>query len=117
MHLPFHSFDREMMQHIFRTHGAKINDITRDSAICLDFDQDIDVFYEPLDILKYNEVSITFRLIDNLTKIQKEQLRLVEKFKVGNNFINEDIQAELLESAKTFGDLRNRDLNLPSVTF
>ncbi|MEF3078953.1 DUF6638 family protein [Winogradskyella poriferorum] len=117
VYLPFHSFDRDMMQHIFRTHGSKINDITRDSAICIDFDQDIDVFYEPLDILKYDDVSITFRLIDNLEDRQKEQLQLVDKFRTGNNFIDEDIHNELLESAKTYGDLRNRDLNLHALHY
>jgi hypothetical protein len=117
VYLPFHSFDREIMQHIFRTHGAKINDITRDSAICIDFDQDIDVFYEPLDILKYDDVSITFRLIDQLEEKQKEQLQLVDKFRTGNNFIDENIHKELLESAKTYGDLRNRDLNLHPLHF
>ncbi|BAO77510.1 DUF6638 family protein [Winogradskyella sp. PG-2] len=117
VYLPFHSFDREMMQHVFRTHGQKINDITRDSAICIDFDQDIDVFYEPLDILKYDDVSITFRLIDNLEDIQKKQLKLIDKFKTGNNFIDESIHQELLESANTCGDLRDRDLSLHPLHF
>jgi hypothetical protein len=117
VYLPFHSFDKEMMQHIFRTHGRKINDITRDSAICIDFDQDIDVFYEPLDILKYKDVSITFRLIDNLEEKQKQQQLLIDKFNHGNNFIDEDIHQELLESAKTYGDLRNRDLTLHSIHY
>ncbi|NRB59008.1 MAG: hypothetical protein HRU50_03585 [Winogradskyella sp.] len=117
VYLPFHSFDREMLQHIFKTHGKKIEDITRDSAICIDFDQDIDVFYEPLDILKYEDVSISFRLIDKLEEKQKEQLRLVDKFRTGNNFIDEDIHQELLESAKKYGDLRERDLNLHPLHF
>jgi len=117
VYLPFHSFDREMMQHVFRTHGRKINDITRDSAICIDFDQDIDVFYEPLDVLKYEDVSITFRLIDNLTKIQKEQLRLIDKFNTDNNFIDEGIHQQLLDSANTYGDLRDRDLSLHPLHF
>jgi hypothetical protein len=117
VYLPFHSFDREMMQHVFRTHGQKINDITRDSAICIDFDQDIDVFYEPLDVLKYDDVSITFRLIDNLADVQKKQLKLVDKFKTANNFIDEDLHQRLLESAQTYGDLRERDLNLHSLNF
>jgi hypothetical protein len=117
VYLPFHSFDREIMQHVFRTHGTKINDITRDSAICIDFDQDIDVYYEPLDILKYDDVSITFRLIDQLEDKQKEQLRLVDKFNHGNNFIDEDLHQELLESAKAYGDLRHRDLRLHALRF
>jgi len=117
VYLPFHSFDREMMQHVFRTHGQKINDITRDSAICIDFDQDIDVFYEPLDILKYDDVSITFRLIDNLEQIQNDQLELVDKFRADNNFIDESIHQQLLESATTYGDLRDRDLSLHPLHF
>ncbi len=117
VYLPFHSFDREMMQHIFRTHGSKINDITRDSAICIDFDQDIDVFYEPLDVLKYDDVNITFRLIDHLEDKQREQLHLVEKFKTRNNFIDENIHQQILNSAKTYGDLRNRDLILHALHF
>ncbi|MUU77243.1 DUF6638 family protein [Winogradskyella endarachnes] len=112
VYLPFHSFDKEMMQHVFRTHGPKINDITRDSAICIDFDQDIDVFYEPLDVLKYKNVSITFRLIDNLEDKQKEQLKLIDKFRTENNFIDERIHQQLLDSATTYGDLRDRDLSL-----
>jgi len=117
VYLPFHSFDKDMMQHVFRTHGQKINDITRDSAICIDFDQDIDVFYEPLDILKYDKVNITFRLIDHLEEKQKEQLRLVDRFKLGNNFINEDIHQLLLNSATTYGDLRGRDLSLGPLQY
>lgn len=117
VYLPFHSFDIEMMQHVFITHGQKINDITRDSAICIDFDQDIDVFYEPLDVLKYDDVSITFRLIENLEEKQKEQLRLVDKFNTANNFIDEDIHQQLLESSNTYGDLRDRDLSLHPLHF
>ena len=117
VYLPFHSFDREMMQHVFRTHGKKINNITRDSAVCIDFDQNIDVFYEPLDVLKYKDVNITFRLIDDLENKQKEQLKLIDKFKTDNNFINETIHQELLDSAKTYGDLRDRDLSLHPLHF
>jgi len=114
---PFHTFDREMMRFVFKTYGAKINNITRDSAICLDFDQGIDAFYGPLDVLKYANVDIGFRLINDLDKAQDEQLLLIEKFKSGNNFINEDIHEELLESAKKYGDLRNRDLELTRLHF
>lgn len=114
---PFHTFDREMMQQVFRIHGDKINDITRDSAICLDFDQNIDAFYEPLDVLKYDKVSINFHLIDNLNKAQKEQEQLIETFKKDNNFIDESIHLQLLESAKKYGDLRNRDLSLHSLQY
>lgn len=117
VYLPFHTFDRDMMKYVFKVHGQKIKDITRDSAICLDFDQGIDAFYEPLDVLKYNEVTIHFHLIDNLDKVKEEQLQLVEEFNSGNNFISETMHQKLLDSAKAYGDLRNRDLDLHELQY
>ncbi|TDU39916.1 hypothetical protein BXY82_1954 [Gelidibacter sediminis] len=117
VYVPFHTFDREMMQHVFRTHGDKINDITRDCAICVHFDQHIDAFYEPLDVLKYGDISITFKLINNLDKVQKQQFELIDKFKQGHNFIDEDLHQQLLESAQTYGDLRHRNLELPELYY
>jgi hypothetical protein len=117
VYVPTHTFDRDMMQFIFKTYGPQINDITRDCAICLDFDQDIDAFYEPLDILKYDTVTISFKLINDLDKIQEEQLQLVNTFNSGNNFIDETIHSQLLESAKKHGDLRNRQLSLEPIVF
>jgi hypothetical protein len=105
------------MKLVFRTHSKKIQDITRDSAICVDFDQKIDVFYEPLDVLKYQEVSINFHLIDNLKKAKQQQLKLIEIFKKDTNFIDENIHQQLLTSAKKYGDLRNRNITLDSIIY
>lgn len=117
VYIPYHSFDREMMNLIFSTYASKINDITRDCAICIDFDQQIDAFYEPLDVLKYDTVQINFHLINELYHIQNDQLTLIEKFKSGNNFIDEDLHQQLLDSAQKYGDLRQRNLELPPVKF
>ena len=117
VYVPFHSFDREIMKLIFKVYGDKINDITRDCAICVDFDQNIDAFYEPLDVLKYDNIYVGLRLINDLDTIQKEQLQLIHKFKQDNNFIDESIHEELLTSAKTYGDLRNRDLDLHELHY
>lgn len=117
VYTPFHSYDRDMMKLIFEEYGEKINDITRDSAIYIDFDQNIDVFYEPLDVLKYDVITISFKLINNLNKVQKEQLELIEDFKKDNNFIDLKYHEKLLKSAKEFGDLRTRDLKLEKLNY
>ena len=114
---PFHSFDRELMKEVFKTHKKKIENITRDSALCVDFDQDIDVFYEPLDVLKYDNITVKFRLIDNLDKAREEQLKLIKLFKKDNNFIDENIHKQLLDSANKYGDLRERNLNLKDINY
>lgn len=117
VYVSYHSFDRDIMKQVFRVHADKINDITRDCAICVDFDQNIDVFYEPLDVLKYDNIYIGFRLINNLDKIQKQQQELIQKFKSDNNFIDEDIHQELLDSANKYGDLRDRKLEMHELLF
>ncbi|WP_373942712.1 hypothetical protein OEG92_06045 [Polaribacter sejongensis] len=114
---PFNSFDRELMKMVFKKHEKTINDITRDSAICVEFDQKIDVFYEPLDVLRYKDITIKFHLIDNLSKAKEAQLQLVELFNYENNFIDEDIHKKLLTSAKKYGDLRERNLSVEEITF
>lgn len=117
VYVPFHTFDRQLMQHVFHIHGSKINDITRDCAICVHFDQHIDAFYEPLDVLKYQDISITFKLINALDKVQKQQLQLIDSFKQGHNFIDEHLHQQLLDSAKTYGDLRHRNLELHELYY
>ncbi|AQS92640.1 hypothetical protein BXQ17_00515 [Polaribacter sp. BM10] len=114
---PFHSFDKELMKVVFKKHGDFIKDITRDSAICLDFDQKIDVFYEPLDVLKYNDIVIKFHLINNLNKAKENQLKLIHTFSLDNNFIDENIHKQLLASAKKYGDLRERNLILEEIKY
>jgi hypothetical protein len=117
IYVPFHSFDRELMKLVFKTYGNQIADITRDCAIYLDFDQKIDVFYEPLDVLKYQDVTIYFHLINDLDEAQKEQLKLIEYFERDDNFIDEEVHQKLLESAKKYGDLRGRNLELEELHY
>jgi hypothetical protein len=114
---PYHSFDRELMKLVFKKHERKIKNITRDSAICIDFDQYIDAFYEPLDVLSYKEVVIKFHLIDNLKKAKKEQLELIEQFNKDNNFIDESLHQQILASAKKHGDLREREITLDPIVY
>ncbi len=112
VHMPFHSFDRDIMTTVFAAYAKEIRDITKDAAICIHLDQHIDTYYEPFDLLRYKQLTVSFRILNDLAKKQKEQLELVDEFNTGNNFINRDIHNKLLESAMKFGDLRDRKLEL-----
>lgn len=113
----FHSFDNELMTLIFKTYEKQIRDITRDNAICVTFDQGVDVFYEPLDVLKYHTLQIKFRCINDILKKQEEQQELIEVFNAENNFIDEALHQKLIESSKSYGDLRDRNFNLSTLQF
>ncbi|WP_046758430.1 DUF6638 family protein [Kordia jejudonensis] len=114
---PFHSFDRGIMDLVFKEQKDAIKDITRDAAICVDLDQYIDAFYEPEDLLKYSEISIDFSIVDDLYSIQQKQLKLVEEFKEDHNFLNESLHLKILASARKHGDLRTRTLEMKSMSF
>lgn len=114
---PFHSFDRDIMELVFKQHKLAIKDITRDAAICVDLDQYIDAFYEPEDLLKYNQITVGFTVVDDLYSIQQEQLKLVEEFKQEDNFLNETLHLKILASARKHGDLRARTLHMESLDF
>lgn len=116
VHMPFHSFDRDIMTAIFAAYDREIRDITKDSALCVQLDQNMDAYYEPFDLLRYKQISVSFKLLNKLDEIQKEQQELVASFYEGNNFIDRGIHNKLLNSAKKYGDLRQRKLNLEPIT-
>lgn len=114
--MPSHSFDRDLMHAIFTAYSKQIRDITKDAAIVLHLDQHVDAFYEPFDLLKYKNITVSFSLLHKLEEQQKEQQRLIATFEKGNNFIDRELHNKLLKSAKEFGDLRFRKLDLENLS-
>ncbi|MEP0265865.1 DUF6638 family protein [Dokdonia sp.] len=108
--MPSHSFDRDLMEAVFTANVRTIRDITKDAAICVHIDQKIDAFYDPFDLLRYDTITVTFDLLDQLDEKQAAQNELITEFQKGNNFINRELHKKLITSAKTFGDLRHRKL-------
>ena len=115
VHMPSHSFDRDVLHAVFAAYEKEIRDITKDAAICLHFDQNIETFYDPFDLLRYKKIEVTFEILNGLDEKQKEQLQLIESFYEGNNFIDRTLHKKLLNFAKTYGDLRDRKLSLEPI--
>ncbi len=114
--MPFHSYDGNLMDAVFAAYREEIKDITKDSALVVQLDQNIDAYYEAFDLLSYNKISISFLLLDDLQAKQKEQNDLIKLFNIGNNFIDREIHQKLLDSANKHGDLRNRKLQLQDLS-
>ncbi len=113
--MPSHSFDRDLMEAVFTAYSKAIKDITKDSAICVHIDQKIDAFYEPFDLLRYNTITVTFNLLNQLNQKQAAQNALIKEFQKDNNFIDREIHKKIIASAKTYGDLRQRKLHLEPI--
>lgn len=114
--MPSHSFDKDLMVAIFTAYNKQIRDITKDAAVCVHLDQHIDSFYEPFDLLRYKHISVSFEILNKLQQRQKEQKQLIAQFNEGNNFIDRDVHHKILESAKKYGDLRFRKLELAPLS-
>ncbi len=114
---PFSTFDKELINLIFESYFNEIKDITKESALCIEFNQGIDVYYDVYDLLKIEKITIEFHLINDLGAIKKEQLNLVAEFNKDNNFVNEKLHKKILNTVRKYGDLRNRNLNLKSLNY
>ncbi len=115
VYMPFHSFDRDLMTTVFAAYRKEIHDITKDSAICINFDQHIDTYYQAYDLLGYNQITISFLITNRLDEKQKEQQQLIKEFYKNNNFIDTTLHDKIIASAKTYGDLRARKLQLEPI--
>ncbi|MEE9349813.1 MAG: DUF6638 family protein, partial [Flavobacteriaceae bacterium] len=62
-------------------------------------------------------ITLHFNLINDLKKIQADQQELVSVFNEGNNFIDEKLHKKILKSVKKYGDLRTRNLDLPTLNY
>ncbi len=114
---PYYSYETEMMQRIFEMYEQDIKEITKESALCVEFNQKIDVFYDSFDLLKYQTVYIEFHLINDIKKIKAQQLALEKEFLQDNNFVNVKLHQKILKSVRKYGDLRNRNLDLIPIEF
>lgn len=112
VHMPSHSFDRDLLNAVFVAYEKPIRDITKDSAICVQLDQHIDTFYEAFDLLRYGKITVNFKILNDLDKKQEAQFELIKKFQEGNAFLDREVHKELLASSRAYGDLRNRKLDL-----
>ncbi|MEM9141800.1 MAG: DUF6638 family protein [Bacteroidota bacterium] len=112
VHMASHSFDRDVMQAVFAAYARPIRDITKDSALVLHLDQEIDTLLDPFDLLLYKEITVTFSVLGGLLEKQMEQQAFINLFNRKNNFIDREVHQKLLESAKKYGDLRGRKLRL-----
>lgn len=111
IYFPMHSFDWSLTEEWYRVNAVQIAELTKDCAVCLDIDQEVDIYVIPEDLLSVNDVTIKVTTTDGLMDHAAEQRRLVKRWlsESGSHF-NQSLIKELEANASTFGDLRHRRL-------
>ncbi len=111
IYFPMHSFDWKLMEQWFSMHRTQIADLTKDTAIWLDIDQEVDLYRVPKDLLMVSEVLVRAHTPCGLMqKADKQQALALRWLNEKDAHLNGVLIQKLEESAVADGDLRHRHL-------
>jgi hypothetical protein len=118
IYFPHHSFDWRLMAQWFTTRGPHISDLTKDTAVCLDIDQEVDLYHSPADLLMVDEVMVRVSTPSGLMEEAIVQKELVARFLREEGSHHDPVLiTKIEESAKRTGDLRHRSLTPRDMQF
>lgn len=118
IYFPFHSFDWRMMFQWFKTHKVQIAEVTKDTAICLDLDEEVDHFAVPPDLLMVHEVMVRASTQTGLMNQAMHQQALVHRWNTeADVHLDEELIVSLEKTSREQGDLRRRSLVIRDFQF
>jgi len=118
IYFPYHSFDKNMFDDLFKRRETQIMDITTQEALWLDIDNGISDYQHPKDLLFIDAFDISLETPDQLVNGAKQQKELVKDFlRESNAWEDEDIRNKVIQSGKDFGDLQKRQISMSSFRF
>ncbi|MFZ2881855.1 MAG: DUF6638 family protein, partial [Candidatus Moraniibacteriota bacterium] len=116
VYYPYYSFSRSLMEEVFQRFSRQVADITEETAVILDIDQNLSHYLNPGDLLFVDSVIIRTSASSGLIKGAQDQRTLVNKFmRKDDSWFDENLRRKIIESAKSFGDLRSRSVIIPSI--
>jgi hypothetical protein len=118
IYFTMHSFDWRLMDQWFRLHKIQIADVTRDTGICLDIDQEVDLYSVPADLLMVSEVIVRASTPDGLMERANAQQNLVRRWlSESEAHLDTDLICALTATAVAEGDLRLRHLIIRDMQY
>ena len=118
IYFPMHSFDWRLMDQWFTLHKIPIADLTRDTGICLDIDQEVDLYGVPADLLMVSEVIVRVSTPDGLMTRADAQQNLVRRWLTEPEaHLDVDLIRALKTTTQTEGDLRRRHLIIRDMQY
>ena len=113
-----YSFERDLMQAYFRAYARELADITADSAVWLDMEEGISHYRSPYELLLLGDVQVRTTAIGILQAACNDQQTLVSRFnEPGEGWFDTALRQAILASARKHGDLRERHVFIPEMTF
>lgn len=117
LHAPVPSFYSQLMFEYYGRFQREIADITKDTAIWLDFDQGLSRYTSPEHLLRLEAVTVHSGA-GSLSEAAARQNQLVETFRDNPTaWFNPNFRQQIIESAQAHGDLRDRYLVIKPARF
>ena len=117
LYAPAMSFGRPLMASYYARFAAEIADLTRETALQLEFDQGFSTYANPQNLLRVESVTVRSNA-GGLGAVAAEQNELVERFRDEPlAWFDTALRRRIMDSARTHGDLRARRLGIPDVVF
>ncbi len=118
IYFPMHSFDWGLMEQWFAQFRVSIADITRDTGIWLDIDNEVDIYDQPSDLLMVSEVFARVHCPGGLIARSAQQHKLVQRFLTEPEvYFDRDLLSALEQTAQQEGDLRRRHLTITDMPY
>jgi hypothetical protein len=114
---PYNSYDRRMLDAYFDRHHQSIADITATTYVGLDIDQELTRYESPRDLLLVRYIVVR-SIAGGLFDAAREQRGLIDRFMANDlAWLDPRLRAALIESARQWGDLRYRRIEITPLRF
>ncbi len=125
VYFPSHSFDRALMKIVFETSHESIEEITKDTGLWIEADQEIDIYREPADLLMLDSVKLTFHTTNGIMESCSRLHELIKRFRtidtrlstVTDNWSDIQLRNEIRDISVKFGDLRYRVMRIEDLSY
>lgn len=115
---PFHSFDWDLMDAIFNMYKQQIKDVTTQSGLWFELNQEISTYRSPQDLLLLDALSIKFYTPGKIIQTARDQKKLVQEFyDKPSAWADTELHQKILDSATQYGDLRNRNFEIAPLPY
>ncbi len=118
VYVPFNSFTKRLMRKVFDANARQIADVTTDTALWLDIEQDLSLYVDPMDLLMVDSLVARVFSLNGIMEEGRKQRRLILQFnRPDQSWFDSDLRRQIIESGKKHGDLRFRSVEIPDVHF
>lgn len=118
LYLPYYSFIRQILAQFYQQSYHAIIDMTTQTGICLDIENQLSHYHSPNDLFMLNHFEVVPATPIQLTESARAQKQLIVEFEADDDlWMDVHARQAIIDSAKQLGDLRFRQVEINPLHF